>query len=100
MAGEPTSEELRLDYDQTTDLLRTLTDVRFKLLAFVPTISGAAIGLLGRGDSAAELLAVGALGLLATLGIVVYEFLRIDGRPNKAGETTERAPGAATADTT
>jgi len=25
MAGEPTSEELRLDYDQTTDLLRTLT---------------------------------------------------------------------------
>jgi hypothetical protein len=35
-------ERLRLDYDQTTDLVRTLTDVRFKLLAFVPTISGAA----------------------------------------------------------
>jgi hypothetical protein len=37
-------ESLRLDYDQTTDLVRTLTDVRFKLLAFVPTISGAADG--------------------------------------------------------
>jgi hypothetical protein len=37
-------ERLRLDYDQTTDLVRTLTDVRFKLLAFVPTISGAADG--------------------------------------------------------
>src|SRR4051812_18307975 len=70
---QPTSEQLRLDYGQTTDLLRTLTDVRFKLLAFVPTISGAAIGLLGHGRSAAELLAVGAIGLVATLGIVVYE---------------------------
>jgi hypothetical protein len=74
MTGEQTTnDQLRLDYGQTTDLLRTLTDVRFKLLAFVPTISGAAIGLLGHGRSAAELLAVGAIGLLATLGIVVYE---------------------------
>ena len=73
MAIDQTSEQLRLDYDETTDLLRTLTDVRFKLLAFVPTISGAAIGLLGRGRSTAELLAIGAVGLLATLGIVVYE---------------------------
>jgi hypothetical protein len=64
---------LRLDYDQTTQLLRTLTDVRFKLLAIVPTISGVALGLLGRGRTAAELLAVGALGLCATLGILVYE---------------------------
>ena len=64
---------LRLDYDQTTQLLRTLTDVRFKLLAIVPTISGVALGVLGRGRTAAELLAVGALGLSATLGILVYE---------------------------
>jgi hypothetical protein len=72
MATDGQRAGLRLDYDQTTDLLRTLTDVRFKLLAFVPTISGAAVGLLS-GRSAAELLAVGTLGLLATLGIVVYE---------------------------
>lgn len=64
---------LRLDYDQTTQLLRSLTDVRFKLLAFVPTITGAAVGLVGRPRPAAELLAVGLLGLVATLGIFVYE---------------------------
>jgi hypothetical protein len=66
-------ERLRLDYDHTTDLLRTLTDVRFKLLALVPTISGTAIGLLGRQRTAADLLGVGLLGLLATLGILLYE---------------------------
>jgi hypothetical protein len=31
--GLSQTELLRLDYQQTTDLLRTLTDVRFKLLA-------------------------------------------------------------------
>ena len=65
-------ELLRLDYEQTTDLLRTLTDVRFKLLAFVPTISGAAVGVLGH-SGPAQLLAVGLLGFLATLGILIYE---------------------------
>ena len=73
MTGAETLEQLRLDYGETTDLLRTLTDVRFKLLAFVPTISGAAVAFLGHGRSAAELLAVGAVGLAATLGVVVYE---------------------------
>lgn len=66
-------DQLNADYDQTTSLIRALTDVRFRLLAFVPTISGAAIAVLGRGHSTAELLAVGLLGLSATLGIVVYE---------------------------
>ena len=64
---------LRLDYEQTTQLLRTLVDVRFKLLAFVPTVAAAAVGLVGRPRPAAELLGVGMLGLLATLGIFVYE---------------------------
>ena len=66
-------DRLRLDYDQTTDLLRTLTDVRFKLIAFVPTIAGAAVALVGRSGSASELTAVGALGLVATLGVLLYE---------------------------
>lgn len=65
--------QLSTDYEQTTSLLRTLTDVRFKLLAFVPTISGAAVAVLGHGRSTGELLAVGLLGLTATLGVVVYE---------------------------
>lgn len=66
-------DRLRADYDQTAQLLRTITDVRFKLVAFVPTISGIAVGLLGQGRPAADLLSVGALGLLATLGVLTYE---------------------------
>jgi hypothetical protein len=66
-------DRLKLDYDQTTQLLRTLTDVRFRLLAFVPTISGATVALFGKPRPAAELLAVGLLGLLATLGVFLYE---------------------------
>jgi hypothetical protein len=66
-------ELLRLDYDRTADLLKTLTDVRFKLLALVPTVTGTAIGLLGDPSSAAELLGVGVLGLTATAGLLLYE---------------------------
>jgi hypothetical protein len=80
---------LRLDYEQTTQLLRTLVDVRFKLLAFVPTITGAAVGLVGRPRPAAELLGVGMLGLLATLGIFVYELRNTqlhDALISRAGE--------------
>ena len=70
----PTDADLlRVDYQQTTDLLRTLTDVRFKLLALVPTLSGAAVAVLGHPSSAAELIAVGLLGLTATLGVLLYE---------------------------
>ena len=66
-------DRLRLDYDQTQQLLRTLTDIRFKLLAFVPTIAGASVGFFGRERPAAELMAIGLVGLVATLGILVYE---------------------------
>jgi len=66
-------ERLRLDYGQTVDLLRSLTDVRFKLLALVPTLTGAAVALLGRPRPAVELLAVGVLGLVATLGVLLYD---------------------------
>ena len=72
-AGLSQTELLKLDYQQTTDMLRSLTDVRFKLLALVPTLSGAAVAVLGHPSSAAELLAIGLLGLIATLGILLYE---------------------------
>ena len=62
-----------LDYSHTIELLRTLTHVRFKLLTFLPTIAGAAVALLGRDSSAAELIAVGAIGLTATAGLAAYE---------------------------
>ncbi len=66
-------DRLRLDYEQTTQYLRTLIDVRFRLLAFVPTVTGVAVAVIGQPRPAAELLGVGVLGLLATLGIFVYE---------------------------
>ncbi len=66
-------DRLRLDYDQTSELIRALMDVRFKLLAVVPTIAAAAVGLLGSARSAADLLAVGLLGVIATVGILLYD---------------------------
>jgi hypothetical protein len=56
-------DRLRLDYEQTTQYLRTLIDVRFRLLAFVPTVTGVAVAIIGRPRPAAELLGVGILGL-------------------------------------
>src|SRR3954453_24172410 len=73
MPTDDLQARLRLDYTETTDLLQHLTDIRFKLLAFIPTISGAAVAILSRKPSTAELLAVGTIGLVATLGVVLYE---------------------------
>jgi hypothetical protein len=67
------TDPARLEYDQTLQLVRSLTEVRFKLLAFVPTIAGFGVGLFGKPRPAVELLAVGLIGLLATLGILIYE---------------------------
>lgn len=64
---------LRLEYEQTVAVLRDLTETRFRLLALVPTIAGAAVGLLTGGRAAVELLAIGLLGLTATFGLLVYE---------------------------
>ncbi len=66
-------DRLRLDYQQTTGLLGAINDVRFKLLALVPTLSGAAVAVLGRPSSTAELLGVGLIGLIATVGVLLYE---------------------------
>jgi hypothetical protein len=66
-------DRLRLDYDRTTELVQSLLDTRFKLLALVPTIAGAAVGLVGTPRPAAELLGIGVLGLVATVGILLYE---------------------------
>jgi hypothetical protein len=66
-------DTLRLDYDQTIKFVHSFTDLRTKMLAFVPTITGTAVGLLGEPRPAAELIGVSLLGLTATLGIFVYE---------------------------
>lgn len=72
-----TREDLRTDYAETHSMYRMLVDIRFKLLTFVPTASGVAIGLLGEehleGDATGLALGIGVLGLLVTLGVIIYE---------------------------
>jgi hypothetical protein len=66
-------ELLRLEYEYASRLLGSLTEIRFKLLALVPTLSGAVVALVSSGRSGVELLAIGGLGLAATSGVLAYE---------------------------
>jgi hypothetical protein len=66
-------ELLRLDYEQTSGQVGALTDVRFKLLGFVPTIATAAVVIVGARPNTGALLSVGLLGAVATVGILLYE---------------------------
>jgi hypothetical protein len=66
-------ELLRLEYEYASRLLGTLTEIRFKLLALVPTFSGAVVAFMSSGRSGVELLAIGGLGLTATSGVLTYE---------------------------
>jgi hypothetical protein len=62
------------DYATTVDIYKMLVDVRFKLLGFVPAFAGIS-GVLIHGSSASDwaTLGLGAFGLTATLGIIVYD---------------------------
>lgn len=82
-------DRLRLEYDRAVAVFRDLTDVRFKLLALVPTLSGAAVGLLKGDQAPVTLLAVGLLGLCATLGVLVYELRNSEIRQGAAQRMVE-----------
>jgi hypothetical protein len=71
-------DRLRLDYEQTAGQIGALTDVRFKLLGFVPTIATAAVVILGGHPTTGALVSVGLLGLVATVGILIYELRNIE----------------------
>ncbi|MCA1708676.1 MAG: hypothetical protein LC808_37490 [Actinobacteria bacterium] len=67
-------EKAQLDYEAVLSVFQLLTDVRFKLLALVPTISGTAVALLTSSDvGQGEQVVVASLGFIVTLGIVFYE---------------------------
>lgn len=68
-------QELQFFYQVAVDQLKTLGDIRFKLLAFVPTLTGIAITVLTGSTLSASyiVLAVGLLGFIVTLGIAVYD---------------------------
>jgi hypothetical protein len=67
------NELLRLEYESASRLLDTLTEIRFKLLALVPTLSGAVVAFVSSGRTGVELLAIGGLGFAATSGVLAYE---------------------------
>lgn len=73
MPALPTVEVLRDDYSRTLDVFKALVDIRFRLLALVPAVAGVAVGLLGKPDVRGTTVAVAALGLVATAGVIVYE---------------------------
>jgi hypothetical protein len=78
------------DYERTCAVIGQLTEVRFKLAAFVPTVTGAAVGLLLTGK--AQPLAQGSLaigGIVFVLGIVVYDLRNTQHYGTAIGRATE-----------
>jgi hypothetical protein len=79
----------QVEYEQVSDNFRMLAEIRFKLLALVPTLGGAAVFLLSKmsagpetplladsvnlGSDYATVVFVAILGFLATLGITFYD---------------------------
>jgi hypothetical protein len=76
-------ELLRLEYESASRRFEQLTEIRFKLLALVPSLTGAVVALISPGRSGVELLAIGGLGLAATAGVLAYEL--------RSGELCRRA---------
>ena len=71
-------EVVQLDYMQTGEQIKMLTDIRFKLLAFVPPIVGGGVTLLSSkaASTAGDHIltgSIGVLGFVLTLGIVLYD---------------------------
>lgn len=65
-------ERLKLDYEQTLATYRQFTEIRFKLLAFVPTLTGVAVALLTNAElDGLERVALAGLGFFVTFGIVL-----------------------------
>jgi hypothetical protein len=67
------AQRLADDYARTVEVFALLADIRFKLLAFVPSIVGATIALASRQEDQRVFVSVALLGFGATLGILLYE---------------------------
>ena len=73
----PSSDALKTEYEQVNENFRTLADIRFKLVALVPSVGGVAAYLLSRlaekNPDHGLVLAISLLGFLTTLGITFYD---------------------------
>jgi hypothetical protein len=66
---------IRFEYEQALETIRMLADIRFKLLALVPFVSGATIAFLSADPADAPpqaILAGSVAGFLVTIGVAIY----------------------------
>jgi hypothetical protein len=66
-------EKLEFEYEQVLIHWRSLADIRFKLLAIVPALAGAAVAIATNNRPPGIEVALGIVGLFATLGILFYD---------------------------
>lgn len=66
-------EKLAYDHEQTVKYFHALADTRFKLLAFVPLVTGGAVVALSPATSPVQTGLLGIFGFLVTLGITFYD---------------------------
>ena len=64
---------LRADYQSTVDVIKLLTDIRFRCLAFVTAITAVANAVLPATVLPGTRIALGAVGFFTTFGIAIYE---------------------------
>jgi hypothetical protein len=65
-------DALLAEYAEVGNNFRMLTEIRFKLLAFLPVVAGAAAAVLARGNATTLTLAFSLFGLVVTIGLVTY----------------------------
>ena len=77
---DPENKPWFLEYEQTTAYFHSLTQIRFKLLAIVPIVTGITAGLIARFGTGTTssvpgsmIAAISLLGLLVTLGVIFYD---------------------------
>jgi len=65
-------ETLLKEYTEVGQTFRLLTDIRFKLLAFLPLAAGVAGAVVSRTTPQPATLAFSVFGLVVTLGLITY----------------------------
>jgi hypothetical protein len=66
------NEVLLAEYGEVSNTFRMLTDIRFKLLAFLPVAAAAAAAVLARGNPTVLSLAFSLFGLVVTMALATY----------------------------
>jgi hypothetical protein len=93
--GEEQPAALLKLYEQICNNFRLLTDIRFKLLAFLPIATGAAVAFSRDQDLGARA-AISLFGLVVTIGLIIYNTRndQLYGELAERGAEIERALGA------